>query len=701
MKKKFSVMAAMLCSLCSFSQAPQPVGPLPTQNQIDWQRMETYAFIHFGPNTFGDREWGYGDAPVESFAPTRLDCEQWAKTVKEAGMKGIILTAKHHDGFCLWPTKYTDYSVRNSGLSRGYEGTEVRGYEDKDRGYEGTGVRGYENTSVSSDKANLAPSHPRTPAPSVVAPFDVVGQLSAACKKYGLKLGLYLSPWDRHQAFYGTPLYVEYFYAQLEELLTQYGELFEVWFDGANGGDGWYGGAKETRKIDRRTYYNFPRAYEMVERLQPHAVIFSDGGPGCRWVGNEEGHADATNWAFLRIKEVYPGYANYKELQSGHADGDTWVASECNTSIRPGWFYHEREDAKVKTVADLTDLYYRSVGHNGTFLLNFPVDKEGLIHPIDSAHAVDYHKQVASELKTNLMEKAKIRGYEGTGVRGYENKDRGYEGTGVRGYENTSVSSDKANLAPSRPRTPAPSKNIRNLTDNNFDTYWATPDGVTTATLEVTFRGRQRINRLKLQEYIPLGQRVEQFAIDYLDGKNWVPLKVNEATTTIGYKRLLRFRTIETKKLRIRFEKARGALCINEMGAYYAPNALEKYDENGTMIPNDAEQAKKEADYSLPFSVVSTVGDDGILLDMGHPTILHSLHYKPAQTGMISNYELFAGDTHENMKPIASGEFSNIRNNPITQDIYFATLQARYLLLKPIRMVVEGEQPQYEKLMVR
>ena len=683
MKKKFSVMVAMLCSLCSFGQAPQPVGPLPTQNQIDWQRMETYAFIHFGPNTFGDREWGYGDAPVESFAPTRLDCEQWAKTVKEAGMKGIILTAKHHDGFCLWPTKYTDYSVRNSGLSRGYEGTEVRGYE---------------NTSVSSDKANLAPSHPRTPAPSVVAPFDVVGQLSAACKKYGLKLGLYLSPWDRHQAFYGTPLYVEYFYAQLEELLTQYGELFEVWFDGANGGDGWYGGAKETRKIDRRTYYNFPRAYEMVARLQPHAVIFSDGGPGCRWVGNEEGHADATNWAFLRIKEVYPGYANYKELQSGHADGDTWVASECNTSIRPGWFYHEREDSKVKSVAKLTDLYYRSVGHNGTFLLNFPVDKEGLIHPIDSAHAVDYHRQVASELKTNLMEKAKIRGYEGTGVRGYET--RGYEGTGVRGYENTSVSSDKANLAPSRHRTPAPSKSIRNLTDNNFDTYWATPDGVTTATLEVTFRGRQRINRLKLQEYIPLGQRVEQFAIDYLDGKNWVPLKVNEATTTIGYKRLLRFRTIETKKLRIRFEKARGALCINEMGAYYAPNALERYDDDGKMIAIGPDEAEGNAVESLPFTLTEK-GTEGFLLDMGQTTFLHSLHYQPAQEGMISHYELWAGNNPDQLKKIAEGEFSNIRNNPITQDVYFATTEARYLLLRPVQMVTEGEQPKYGLLMVR
>ena len=650
MKKKFSVMAAMLCSLCSFGQAPQPVGPLPTQNQIDWQRMETYAFIHFGPNTFGDREWGYGDAPVESFAPTRLDCEQWAKTVKEAGMKGIILTAKHHDGFCLWPTKYTDYSVRNSGLSRGYEGTEVRGYE---------------NTSVSSDKANLAPSHLRTPAPSVVAPFDVVGQLSAACKKYGLKLGLYLSPWDRHQAFYGTPLYVEYFYAQLEELLTQYGELFEVWFDGANGGDGWYGGAKETRKIDRRTYYNFPRAYEMVARLQPHAVIFSDGGPGCRWVGNEEGHADATNWAFLRIKEVYPGYANYKELQSGHADGDTWVASECNTSIRPGWFYHEREDSKVKSVAKLTDLYYRSVGHNGTFLLNFPVDKEGLIHPIDSAHAVDYHRQVASELKTNLMEKAKIRGYEGSSR---------YEVRGTR-YE-------------------------KNLTDNNFDTYWATPDGVTTATLEVTFRGRQRINRLKLQEYIPLGQRVEQFAIDYLDGKNWVPLKVNEATTTIGYKRLLRFRTIETKKLRIRFEKARGALCINEMGAYYAPNALERYDDDGKMIAIGPDEAEGNAVESLPFTLTEK-GTEGFLLDMGQTTFLHSLHYQPAQEGMISHYELWAGNNPDQLKKIAEGEFSNIRNNPITQDVYFATTEARYLLLRPVQMVSEGEQPKYGLLMVR
>lgn len=480
---------ALLSATLSLAQ-PTPIAPLPSASQVAWQQLETYAFIHFGPNTFGDREWGYGDAPLESFNPTRLDCEQWARVCKKAGMKGIILTAKHHDGFCLWPTKFTDYSVRNTP------------YKD------GKG--------------------------------DIVGELAAACQKHGLKLGLYLSPWDRHQAFYGTPLYVEYFYAQLNELLTQYGELFEVWFDGANGGDGWYGGARETRKIDRSTYYNYSRAWKMVGELQPKAVIFSDGGPGCRWVGNEKGYANATNWSFLRIKEVYPGYERFKELQSGHADGDAWVAAECNTSIRPGWFYHESEDTKVKSVEHLVDLYYRSVGHNGTFLLNFPVDKEGLIHPNDSAHAVDFHRQISEELKTNLLKNASVK---------------------------ASNTREKA-------------FSVKNLTDGIFDTFWATEDGVTTATLEISLKKSQKINRLMLGEYIPLGQRVKKFAIEYQDGKKWLPLNVGEATTTIGYKRLLRFKPIATKRLRIRFEESRGPLCINELGAFYAPNGASEYLEH-------------------------------------------------------------------------------------------------------------------------
>ena len=588
---------ALMAVSVSAQDAPAPIAPLPSENQVAWQQLETYAFIHFGPNTFGDREWGYGDAPLESFNPTRLDCEQWARVCKQAGMKGIILTAKHHDGFCLWPTKYTDYSVRNTP------------YKD------GKG--------------------------------DIVGELAAACRKYGLKLGLYLSPWDRHQAFYGTPLYIEYFYAQLNELLTQYGEVFEVWFDGANGGDGWYGGAKETRKIDRSTYYDFPRAWKTVAELQPRAVIFSDGGPGCRWVGNENGYADATNWSFLRIKEVYPGYDRHKELQSGHEDGDKWVAAECNTSIRPGWFYHEKEDGRVKSVEQLVDLYYRSVGHNGTFLLNFPVDKEGLIHPADSAHAVDYHRQVLNELKTNLLEKASVK-----------------------------ASATRKAFS------------VKNLTDGQFETYWATPDGVTTATLDITLKKAQPMNRLMLSEYIPLGQRVRKFTVEYLNGKQWLPLKVGEATTTIGYKRLLRFATITTKHLRIRFEDSRGPLCINGLGAYYAPQGKTGFEEQAGNLKG------------FDYTIVKT-DDSTMTLDLGKVITLHSLHYKPTSTGMVSNYEILAGPSLDALKSIARGEFSNIRNNPIMQDVFFAPVDARYVVFRATRMVNDGEAMKYDQVIVK
>ena len=347
-------VASAFCA-CSSPQvkAPEAILPIPEQKQVDWQKMETYAFIHFGLNTFNDREWGYGDTDPKIFNPARLDCEQWAQTLVKAGMKGVILTAKHHDGFCLWPFEGTDYNISHTP------------YKD------GKG--------------------------------DIVRELADACKKYGLKFAVYLSPWDRHQANYGTPEYLDYFYAQLRELLTNYGEVFEVWFDGANGGDGWYGGAKDVRTIDRKNYYNYPRIYEILDSIQPQAVIFSDGGPGCRWVGNERGFAGATNWSFLRKGEVYPGYPKHYELQYGHADGNQWVPAECDVSIRPGWFYHPEEDDRVKTPEQLVDLYYRSVGHNGTLLLNFPVDRNGLINPIDSANAVKYYQIIQQELKNNLV----------------------------------------------------------------------------------------------------------------------------------------------------------------------------------------------------------------------------------------------------------------------------------------------------------
>ena len=301
-----------------------------------------------------------------------------------------------------------------------------------------------------------------------------------------------------------------------------------MWFDGANGGDGYYGGANEIRNIDRRNYYDFPTAWAMVDEVQPNAICFSDGGPGCRWVGNEKGKAGTTNWAFLRSADVYPGYPNGKELTSGHADGNAWIPAECDVSIRPGWFYHEREDDKVKTADELVDLYYQSVGHNGNLLLNFPVNKEGLISKTDSINAVTFHQRITQELSHNLLLGAKV------------------EASEVRGKRFA----------------------VSLVNDEDFDTYWATPDGVNDGSLTFTFTQPQTLSRLLLQEYIPLGQRVKQFKVEYLQEGTWLPLPLEEETTTIGYKRILRFPAITTTAIKVSFLDARGPLCISEVAAY-------------------------------------------------------------------------------------------------------------------------------------
>lgn len=539
-----SIPVVACCLSCTSGKVlpPEPILPVPEPKQVEWQQMETYAFIHFGLNTFNDREWGYGDTDPKTFNPTNLDCEQWAQTLVKAGMKGVILTAKHHDGFCLWPFEGTDYSVKNSPWKNGQG--------------------------------------------------NVVKELSEACKKYGLKFAVYLSPWDRHQANYGTPEYLPYFYAQLHDLLTNYGPVFEVWFDGANGGDGWYGGAKDIRTIDRKNYYNYPRIYEMLDSIQPHAIIFSDGGPGCRWVGNEKGFAGATNWSFLRKGEVHPGYDKSYELQYGHPDGNQWVPAECDVSIRPGWFYHPEEDDRVKSPDQLVDLYYRSVGHNATLLLNFPVDRRGLIHPVDSANAVRFHEMIQQQLKTNLV----------AGMIPKVSNERGGDFVASA------------------------------LTDDNFDTYWATEDGVTTADIEFSFDTPTRMNRMMLQEYIPLGQRVKAFVVEYLDKDTWLPVKLNEETTTIGYKRLLRFETVETKGIRIRITDARGPLCLSNVGVYDAGNVSDSFVEKVEdiesvpyLLPDvKAEEAAKASDKQAQTTCF--VEGDRLLIDLQEERLVSSLH---------------------------------------------------------------------------
>ena len=619
-----SIPVVACCLSCTSGKVlpPEPILPVPEPKQVEWQQMETYAFIHFGLNTFNDREWGYGDTDPKTFNPTNLDCEQWAQTLVKAGMKGVILTAKHHDGFCLWPFEGTDYSVKNSPWKNGQG--------------------------------------------------NVVKELSEACKKYGLKFAVYLSPWDRHQANYGTPEYLPYFYAQLHDLLTNYGPVFEVWFDGANGGDGWYGGAKDIRTIDRKNYYNYPRIYEMLDSIQPQAIIFSDGGPGCRWVGNEKGFAGATNWSFLRKGEVHPGYDKSYELQYGHPDGNQWVPAECDVSIRPGWFYHPEEDDRVKSPDQLVDLYYRSVGHNATLLLNFPVDRRGLIHPVDSANAVRFHEMIQQQLKTNLV----------AGMTPKVSNERGGDFVASA------------------------------LTDDNFDTYWATEDGVTTADIEFSFDTPTRMNRMMLQEYIPLGQRVKVFVVEYLDKDTWLPVKLNEETTTIGYKRLLRFETVETKGIRIRITDARGPLCLSSVGVYDAGNVSDSFVEKVEdiesvpyLLPDvKAEESAKASDKQSQTTCF--VEGDRLLIDLQEERMVSSLHFLPDQgepnKGLIANYEIRVGTSKEAVNQLVkAGEFSNIQNNPVMQSVFFTPVKARYIELKATRMIRAGEPMGFAELGVK
>lgn len=616
MKTPFKCLYATIfltsLSACTSIKAPEAILPIPQPKQVEWQKMETYAFVHFGLNTFNDREWGYGDSDPKTFNPKKLDCEQWVKTFVDAGMTGVILTAKHHDGFCLWPTQLTEYCIRNTPYKNG---------------------KG-----------------------------DIVGELAAACKKYGIKFAVYLSPWDRHQANYGSPEYVEYFHKQLKELMTRYGQVFEVWFDGANGGDGWYGGAKDSRSIDRKNYYNYPRIFETLDKLQPQAVVFSDGGPGCRWVGNESGYAGATNWSFLRAGEVYPGYANYRELQYGHADGNQWTAAECDVSIRPGWFYHPEEDDKVKSVEHLTDLYYRSVGHNATLLLNFPVDRNGLVHPIDSANAVNFHKRILNELGNNLL----------AGIKPKVSNERGGK------------------------------YSAKAITDGKWDTYWATDPHVLNATVEFHLQRTEKVNRMMLQEYIPLGQRIKSFIVEYNVNDEWLPVKLNEETTTVGYKRLLRFETISTNKLRVRFIDARGPLCINNIEAFYAGETIDNFSVKTeelksfpfTLLGVDKNEASKLSDRNPKTTCF--INNRMLIIDLGEERTIQTLRYLPDQSeynkGLISSFELFVGDKPDDLKrSIAKGEFSNIKHNPIVQSVFFTPVKTRYVLLKATRMVNENE----------
>jgi alpha-L-fucosidase len=474
-----SCLVLSLAATATPTPPPEPFGPIPTERQLRWHEMEFYGFLHFTVNTFTDREWGNGDEDEKVFAPTAFDADQIVSAAKAAGMKGLILTAKHHDGFCLWPSQYTEHSVKNSPWQNG---------------------KG-----------------------------DVVKELSRACRRHGLKFGVYLSPWDRNHKDYARPEYITYYRNQLRELLTHYGDIFCVWFDGANGGDGFYGGARETRHIDNRTYYDWDNTRQLVRELMPLAVMFSDAGPDMRWVGNERGIAGDPCWATLNSAGRYPG-CDAKGLNSGDRPGTDWIPAECDVSIRPGWFYHAREDARVKTPAQLLDIYYQSVGRGACLNLNLPPDRRGRIHENDIQSLREFRRILDATFAHNLARGARLTA---SNVRG-----------GAKQF--------------------APG----NVLDDQRDTYWATDDNVTAPNLILDLRQPVTFNVVSLREYLPLGQRIEAFALDSWQDGQWVEFA---AGTSIGNHRLVRGGNLTTSKVRLRITRAPVCPALAELGLFAEP----------------------------------------------------------------------------------------------------------------------------------
>lgn len=688
--KPLKFFIPFLCLLaaasCKEVPPPAPVGPLPSQRQLAWHEMEYYAFIHFNMNTFTNMEWGMGDESPANFNPSALDAGQWAKVAREAGMKGIIITAKHHDGFCLWPTETTTHSVAHSPWKDG-EG-------------------------------------------------DLLRELSEACVANGMKFGVYLSPWDRNHSGYGSASYVADYHTQLRELLSNYGDIFEVWFDGANGGSGFYGGANETRKIDNKTYYQWDKVTAIVRELQPEAVIFSDGGPDIRWVGNEEGWANETNWSIMRRDEIHPGWPRYVELRSGHEDGTHWLPAEADVSIRPGWYYHPSEDHRVKSLPALLDIYYNSVGRNAALLLNLPVDPRGLVHEKDAAQLMALRKQLELDFEKDLAPAAVVTA---TNERGGSTQFR-----------------------------------AANLTDGDKDTYWATDDGIHAGTVTFEFDRPTEVNRILLQEFIALGQRVKSFRVSALINGEWGELAKQ---TTIGYKRILRFPTVQATAVRVEITAAKGPFLLSTISLFKAPlllvppeisrnrqgwvtlsvpdNELEifysldgstpgrgslKYDQPflfrdpatiRAIAFNPEEEVATEV-VSATFDISQTDwkvlhpqvpdskkmidGDpltfwapkeasDGmqeVVIDLGRIHSLGGFSYWPMQErwsfGIFTDYEFLSSTDNKQWKSVSRGEFSNIINNPVEQRISFEVHPARFIKLRAFNIQGDDQRASFGEI---
>ena len=557
---------------------------VPTPQQLEWQRMELTAFLHFGVNTFTGREWGDGTEDPAIFNPTSLDCEQWVRTLKESGFKMAIITAKHHDGFCLWPTKTTRHSVASSSWKDG---------------------KG-----------------------------DVVRELRDACKKYGIKFGVYLSPWDRNASCYGdSPAYNQFFIEQLTELLTNYGEVHEVWFDGANG-EGPNG---------KKQIYDWDAILRTIRRLQPKAVT-AIMGDDVRWVGNEKGIGRETEWSATALTPgIYPRsgeqnkelgiFGKAKDLGGrdivARATELFWYPSEVDVSIRPGWFYHADQDKQVKSLNHLTDIYFKSVGYNSVLLLNIPPDLRGLINEND----VQRLKEFSSYLKKTFARNYVLKGNEAW---------HGTSGT-VRQYD---------------------------------------------------IQKEALVNAFMIQEDISKGQRVESFLVEaYKDG-SWIHMAEG---TTVGYKRLVRFSDTRPERIRVTIRSARGVANVAAVGLFYAEPLADKNEEvqlsdvpvDGWQVVGGNADSRKAIDGDRK-TVWCASALTPLVVDMGDKVEVSGFSYAPSigedLTGIIYKYAFYVSlDGQLWTKCEASGEFSNIMHNPVPYFVRFGkTYPARYFKLEPL-----------------
>jgi alpha-L-fucosidase len=628
------ILGVMLCQsweVGAAAEPPKPYGPVPAERQLKWHELEVIGMVNFSTITYYGKEWGYGDEDPSKFNPTEFDARQIVRAAKAGGLKGLVIDAKHHGGFCLWPSKFNDdYSVKNCPWKNG---------------------KG-----------------------------DILGELVKACREEGLAVGIYLSPWDRHHKDYGRPEYVTYFREQMTELLTNYGPVFEVWLDGANGGDGWYGGARQRRNIDRKTYYDWPSIYALIRKLQPDANIFSEIGSELRWNGNEAGVSGNPCWATFTPKyrstgkelqinpktgffyEIPNGEGNYGEANQGHRDGRFWMPAEADFPQRGGWFWHPGDHSK--SPADLLNRYFTSVGRNSAMDIGIAPDRRGLICEEDAAALKGFGDRIRAIFAVNLAAGAAVTA---SNIRG---NDSAYAAANVLGGK------------------------------SKFTNYWATDDGVKDAELTMNFGKPAEFSVVSLREPIQLGQRIDNWALDSWQDGQWQEFA---AGVGIGARRLWRGRPITSDKVRLRIGNAAASPAISEFGVYLDP----EWSRRETSLPARIETGLDKAGWTIVSAscegapAVNAIDNNpatlwhthtaagrqpppqSLAIDMGKQQELTGFLYLPRQDGCpvgnVTKYVFAVSRDGQAWTEVAQGEFGNVAANPVQQKIRFEKpVKARY-----------------------